>query len=50
MMLEYLGELDKAEALEKAISTVIKEGKVRTYDVGGTNTTLEIGEAVAALL
>ena len=50
MMLEYLGEIDKAEALEKAIATVIKDGKVRTYDVGGTNTTLEIGQAVAALL
>ena len=50
MMLEYLGEIDKAEALEKAIATVIKDGKVRTYDMGGTNTTLEIGEAVAALL
>ena len=50
MMLDWLGETKKAEALESAIAAVIKEGKVRTYDMGGTNTTLEVGEAVAALL
>ncbi len=47
MMLDYLGESDKAAALENAIANVIKEGKVRTYDMGGSNTTLEIAEAVA---
>ncbi len=50
MMLEWLGENDKADALENAIAAVIKEGKVRTYDMGGSNTTLEVGEAVAAKL
>ncbi len=50
MMLEWLGEAEKAEKLEAAISAVVKEGKVRTYDMGGTNTTLEVGEAVAAKL
>ena len=48
MMLEYLGEEDKAAALEAAISAVIAEGKVRTYDMGGANSTLEMAEAVAA--
>ncbi|MDH3892895.1 MAG: isocitrate/isopropylmalate dehydrogenase family protein [candidate division Zixibacteria bacterium] len=50
MMLEWLGETDKAGALEAAIAAVIKEGAVRTYDMGGNNTTLEVGEAVAAKL
>ncbi len=50
MMFDYLGETEKANNLENAIAEVIKEGKVRTYDMGGTNTTLEIGEAVAAKL
>ncbi|MBU8934224.1 MAG: isocitrate/isopropylmalate dehydrogenase family protein [candidate division Zixibacteria bacterium] len=50
MMFDYLGEKDKAVALESAIADVIKEGKVRTYDMGGSNTTLEIAEAVAAKL
>ena len=47
MMFDYLNETDKAQALEGAIADVIKEGKVRTYDMGGKNTTLEIAEAVA---
>ncbi|MFC1475111.1 isocitrate/isopropylmalate dehydrogenase family protein [Candidatus Zixiibacteriota bacterium] len=50
MMLDWLGETDKGVALEKAIADVIKEGKVRTYDMGGSNTTLEIAEAIAAKL
>jgi 3-isopropylmalate dehydrogenase len=50
MMLDYLDELDKAETLEDAIASVIAEGKIRTYDMGGKNTTLEVAEAVAAKL
>lgn len=50
MMLEYLGETAKAEALEAAIAGVIEEGKYRTYDMGGGNSTLEMAEAVAAKL
>ncbi len=50
MMLDWLGETDMGAKLEKAISEVIAEEKVRTYDMGGSNTTLEIGEAVAAKL
>jgi isocitrate/isopropylmalate dehydrogenase len=29
---------------------VIDEGKVRTYDMGGKSTTLEMGRAIAAKL
>jgi len=47
MMLDWLGETTHAARLENAIATVIAEGKVRTYDMGGTNTTLEMAEAVA---
>jgi isocitrate/isopropylmalate dehydrogenase len=50
MMLDYLGELDTAAAVESAIADIINEGKVRTYDMGGTNTTLEVAEAVAERL
>lgn len=50
LMLDYLGETASAEALEAAIAGVIKDGKVRTYDMGGNNTTLEIAEAVAERL
>jgi len=47
MMLEWLGEVDKAKAVEKATAEVIKEGKFRTYDMGGSNTTLEVAKAIA---
>ena len=50
MMLDWLGETEMGKKLEKAIAEVISEEKVRTYDMGGTNTTLEIGEAVASKL
>ena len=47
MMLDWLGEAEKAGRLERAVATVIRDGKVRTYDMGGTSTTLEMAEAVA---
>jgi len=50
LMLDWLGESDKAAALETAIAGVVKDGQVRTYDMGGSNTTLEIAQAVAERL
>ncbi|MFQ6674749.1 MAG: isocitrate/isopropylmalate dehydrogenase family protein [Fidelibacterota bacterium] len=50
MMLEWLGETEKASRLEEAMAAVIREGKVRTYDMGGTHTSLEVTEAVISRL
>ena len=50
MMLDWLGETAKGEALEQATAAVIAEGKVRTYDMGGTSKTLEMAQAIAAKL
>jgi len=50
MMLEWLGEQGMAERLERAVATVIRDGKARTYDMGGSSTTLEVAQAVAAAL
>jgi isocitrate/isopropylmalate dehydrogenase len=50
MMLDWLGETEMGSAIEKATAEVVQEGKVRTYDMGGSNSTLEIGEAIAARL
>jgi 3-isopropylmalate dehydrogenase len=50
MMLDWLGENEKAERLERATATVIEEGRIRTYDMGGGATTLEMGRAIAARL
>lgn len=47
MMLDWLGENKLAEKIENAVAKVIEEGKIRTYDMGGSNTTLEVGKAVA---
>ncbi|MFN3305689.1 MAG: isocitrate/isopropylmalate dehydrogenase family protein [Candidatus Kapaibacteriota bacterium] len=47
MMLEWLGELEKAKLIENAVAEVIREGKVRTYDMGGNNTTIEMAQAIA---
>ncbi len=48
LMLDWLGEKEKAKAIEDALASVIEEGKVRTYDMGGDNSTIEFAEAVAA--
>ncbi|WP_027717878.1 isocitrate/isopropylmalate dehydrogenase family protein [Desulfovirgula thermocuniculi] len=46
MMLKYLGEREAAEKVEKALAEVIREGRVVTYDLGGTASTLEMAEAI----
>ncbi len=50
MMLDWLEEFDKAESLESAVAEVIREGKVRTYDMGGSSSTLDAANAVAEKL
>jgi len=47
MMLDWLGEGEMGRRLEQATAAVIKEGKVRTYDMGGTATTMQMAEAIA---
>jgi isocitrate/isopropylmalate dehydrogenase len=46
MMLDWLGEPAKARAIEEAVSAVVREGKVRTYDMGGQAGTLDMARAV----
>ncbi len=50
MMLDWLGEKEKADRLESATAAVIAEGKVRTYDMGGASTTMDMGRAIAAVM
>ena len=47
LMLDWLGEKKDATKLEQSIADVIKDGKVRTYDLGGDNTSLEVAEEIA---
>lgn len=48
MMLDHLGEAEAAQAVEKAFTSVIASNGPRTADLGGTATTREVGEAIAA--
>ena len=48
MMLDWLGEGAKAKLIEDAVAEVIAEGKVRTYDMGGSATTIDMAKAIAA--
>ncbi|HMK38776.1 MAG TPA: isocitrate/isopropylmalate dehydrogenase family protein [Bacteroidota bacterium] len=50
MMLDWLGEPEKARAIEEATASVIREGKVRTYDMGGSAKTLDLARAIARKL
>ena len=48
MMLDHIGETDKASSIRKAVETVIAEGKVRSYDMlklKGSQDVLEQGAA-----
>lgn len=47
MMFDWLKENDKATRLENAIARVVKEGKVRTYDMGGKASTLDVAKEIA---
>ena len=47
MMLDHLGHADAAGAVESAIETVMQEADLRTPDMGGKATTVELGKAIA---
>jgi isocitrate/isopropylmalate dehydrogenase len=48
MMLDYLGEKEAAAKIEKAVMSVLKEGKVRTADLSGSSTTSEMSNTIAS--
>jgi 3-isopropylmalate dehydrogenase len=46
LMLEWLGELESAKKIETGVAAVIEEGNVRTYDMGGSSSTLDVANEV----
>jgi tartrate dehydrogenase/decarboxylase/D-malate dehydrogenase len=50
LLLEHLGMSKGAAALRKAVAAVLKAGKPKTPDLGGTSKTVEMGDAVLAAL
>jgi isocitrate dehydrogenase (NAD+) len=47
MMLDHVGELDRARRIREAVEHVIVKQNLRTRDLGGTASTQEFGDAVA---
>jgi len=50
MMLQWLVETEKAERIDNAVAAVLKEGKTKTYDMGGADSTMDMADAVIARL
>jgi tartrate dehydrogenase/decarboxylase/D-malate dehydrogenase len=48
MLLRHVGEPAAAENVEWAVDEVLRRAEVRTPDLGGTATTMEVGEAIAS--
>jgi isocitrate dehydrogenase (NAD+) len=48
MLLEYLGQGERATRVRRSLETVIKQGKTVTRDLGGTATTDEFTDAIIA--
>jgi len=47
MMLEHVGQAEASAAIGRAVAGTLEAGEIRTKDIGGTNTTDEVGAEVA---
>jgi isocitrate dehydrogenase (NAD+) len=47
MMLDHMGELDRAQRIRDGVADTIVRDNIRTRDLGGTASTEEFGRAVA---
>lgn len=47
LMLDSVGQQKSGSLILKAIESVLRDGKTRTQDLGGSNTTSEMGDAIA---
>ncbi len=48
MMLDRRGYKEAGQAVENAVHKVLEEGKVLTYDLGGTAKCSEVGKEIAS--
>ena len=46
MMLDCLGEVKTAKAIEDAVEKVLSEGKVKSHDFRGDSSTVEVGDEI----
>ena len=49
-LLAKRGEKEAAKLVEESVKKVLREGKYRTKDLGGTSSTSEVGDAIADAL
>lgn len=47
LMWEYLGQTNLAKNLETAIADNVKEGNIKTYDMGGSSSTIDVANDIA---
>jgi tartrate dehydrogenase/decarboxylase/D-malate dehydrogenase len=50
MLLRHVGEVEAAEGVEGAVDAVLREGAIRTRDLGGGASTQEVAAAIAAAI
>jgi 3-isopropylmalate dehydrogenase len=50
MLIEQLGEKEAADTIVNAIQKNILDGKVKTYDMGGKNTTSDVGDDITRIV
>lgn len=48
MMIRHLGHPDAADEIERAITAILASAEVRTPDLGGHATTIDVGNAIAS--
>ena len=50
LLLEHLGQPQAASDIVSAIERNLREGRIKTYDLGGSSTTSEVGSEIARLV
>ena len=50
MMLDFLGEVQSASLIRKAVADNLAQGRARTPDLGGSASTGQVGDDLVALL
>ncbi|HEX7576300.1 MAG TPA: isocitrate/isopropylmalate family dehydrogenase, partial [Candidatus Methanoperedens sp.] len=50
LLLDQIGEKEASAHIVKSIEKNIVKGKVKTYDMGGSDTTSDVGDDIARLV
>ena len=50
MLLEHMGQQEASRDVITAIERNLREGKIKTYDLGGKSTTSQVGDEISRLV